>query len=70
MAKAIESYTGYTMDFTAQIQWAKSESGKVVRRIQGRDPRYGYKWSRWTEVPALAIEGKFNNGAKAWRLPE
>lgn len=69
MAKAIETFTGYTMDYTSQIQFAKSESGKVFQRMQYRDPRYGYKWGRWMETAACAIEGKLNNGARNWRLP-
>lgn len=69
MAKAIETFNGSTMDFTARIQWAKSASGKVFQRIQRRDPRYGYKWTRWVETAACAIEGKCNEGPKSWRLP-
>lgn len=69
MAKAIETFTGYTMDYTAQIQYAKSASGLVFKRVQGRDPRYGYKWGRWMETAACSIEGKHNQGPKGWRLP-
>lgn len=69
MAKAIETFTGYTMDYTGQIQWAKSESGKVFTRGQYRDPRYGYKWNAWRETSPVAIEGKRNEGTRNWRLP-
>ena len=69
MAKAVETFTGYTMDYTSQIQYAKSESGKVFQRGQYRDPRYGYKWHAWRETSPVAIEGKRNEGARNWRLP-
>jgi hypothetical protein len=69
MAKAIETFTGYTMDYTSQIQYAKSESGKVFTRGQYRDPRYGYKWAPWRETAACAIEGKQSQGPRNWRLP-
>jgi hypothetical protein len=69
MAKAIETFTGYTMDFTSQIQYAKSESGQVFKRMQYRDPRYGYKWGKWNPTAACSIEGKHNQGARNWRLP-
>jgi hypothetical protein len=69
MAKAVETFTGYTMDYTSQIQYAKSESGKVFQRMQYRDLRYGYKWSPWRETEPTAIDGKLNQGPKGWRLP-
>ena len=69
MAKAIESYEFHTMDFTARIEAAKSESGRYFKRIQVRDPRYGYKWSKWSEVSASVAEGRWSQGPKKWRLP-
>lgn len=69
MAKAVETFTGYSMDFTSQIQYAKSETGKVFTRYQYRDARYGYKWGRWQASCDAAIEGKQNEGARNWRLP-
>lgn len=69
MAKAVNSYRKFTMDFTSEIQYALSESGKVFRRSQYRDPRYGYKWGKWTEASAMSIEGLTALGPKKWRLP-
>jgi hypothetical protein len=69
MAKAVQTFTGYTMDYTSQIEFAVSETGKVFRRMQYRDARYGYKWSKWSETVAAALEGKSDQGPKGWRLP-
>lgn len=69
MAKAVETFTAYTMDYTGQIQLARSESGRVFERHQFRDPRYGYKWGRWKPASEAAIEGRINQGPRAWRLP-
>jgi len=69
MAKAVQTFTGYTMDYTSQIQYAVSESGKVFKRMQYRDPRYGYKWRPWGETIQAAIEGLSPQGSRNWRLP-
>jgi hypothetical protein len=69
MAKAVQTFTGYTMDYTSQIQYAVSETGKVFRRSQYRDPRYGYKWRSWSETAPVSVEGLSPNGPKNWRLP-
>ena len=69
MAKAVQTFTGYTMDFTSQIQYAVSGSGKVFCRSQYRDPRYGYKWASWRETAPSAVEGKVQQGPRNWRLP-
>ncbi len=69
MAKAVQSFEGYTMDYTGQIQYAISDSGKTFTRSQFRDPRYGYKWSAWRETTPVAVEGMVPKGAKNWRLP-
>lgn len=69
MAKAVQSFKGYTMDFTSQIEFAVSETGKVFKRSQFRDPRYGYKWGPWRETVAVAVEGKAPQGPRNWRLP-
>ena len=69
MAKAVESFDGYTMDFTGRIQYALSETGKVFSRSQYRDPRYGYKWAKWHETAPSAVEGLSPRGARNWRLP-
>ena len=69
MAKTVQSFTGYTMDYTSQIQFAVSETGKVFSRMQYRDPRYGYKWRPWRETVPSAVEGKVQEGPRNWRLP-
>ncbi len=69
MAKAVQTFTGYTMDYTSQIQYAVSETGKVFKRSQYRDPRYGYKWQKWSETAACAVEGLVAQGVRNWRLP-
>ncbi len=42
-----EVFETYTMDYTGRIQHAQNKDGKWFRRSQYRDPRYGYKWSKW-----------------------
>lgn len=69
MAKAVQTFTGYTMDYTSQIQYAVSETGKVFTRSQYRDPHYGYKWAAWRETIQAAVEGLVPNGPRNWRLP-
>jgi hypothetical protein len=69
MAKAVQTFTGYTMDYTSQIQYAVSETGKVFKRSQYRDPRYGYKWAKWSETIQAVIEGKHPQGPRNGRLP-
>lgn len=69
MAKAVQTYTGYTMDFTSQIQFAETADGRVFKRSQFRDPRYGYKWAAWRETVKAAVEGKNPQGPRNWRLP-
>lgn len=69
MAKAVQTFTGYTMDYTSQIQYAVSETGKVFTRSQYRDPRYGYKWAAWRETVKAAIESPSPQGPRNWRLP-
>lgn len=43
-------YEAYTMDYTGRVQLAANKSGQWFRRSQYRDPRYGYKWGRWTRT--------------------
>lgn len=69
MAKAVATFEAHSMDFSSRIQLAQSESGKVFERIQVRDQRYGYKWTKWRATSAAAIEGKSSEGARNWRLP-
>jgi hypothetical protein len=40
-------HVAYTMDYSAQIHFAKDGQGRVWKRMQVRDPRYGYKWGAW-----------------------
>jgi len=69
MAKAVQTYTGYTMDYTSQIQYAETADGRVFQRSQYRDPCYGYKWHAWRETVKAAIEGLTSQGPRNWRLP-
>lgn len=69
MAKAVQSFKGYSMDYSSQVDFAVSESGKVFTRSQYRDARYGYKWTSWRETAAVAVEGKSPQGPRNWRLP-
>lgn len=40
-------YESCTMDYTTRIEHAQRSDGQWFKRIQGRDPRFGYKWGRW-----------------------
>ena len=44
MAKAIALYEG---GIHYRIEKAVREDGVVFERAQEKDPRYGYKWTRW-----------------------
>jgi hypothetical protein len=44
----------HSMDFTMRIQHAMRADGQWFRRLQERHPRYGYRWTKWTPVPAPA----------------
>ena len=47
MAKAIAIFTG---GITELRQAAIRTDGVVFKRAQVRDPRYGYRWTSWTET--------------------
>jgi hypothetical protein len=40
-------HEAYTMDYSSRIHFAKDGKGRVWKRMQVRDPRYGYKWGAW-----------------------
>ena len=42
-----EVFEEFSMDFTSRSQYAKRDDGVWFKRRQYRDPRYGYKWSKW-----------------------
>lgn len=46
-------YGDYSMDYTSQREYAQRHDGQWFRRYQYRDPRYGYKWSRWQSASGL-----------------
>lgn len=57
-----------SMDFTSRCQYAQNKNGKWFRRTQYRDPRYGYKWSRW-QASHFNPEGRRGEPRKV-RLPK
>lgn len=48
----------HTADFTARIQHAQRADGQWFKRMQRRDPRYGYTWSAWSAVPKAPEGGR------------
>jgi hypothetical protein len=44
--RASKVLRGFTMDYTADVEYAQSPDGGWFSRVKGRGP-YGYKWSRW-----------------------
>ena len=58
----------YSADYTSQVEHARNAAGQWFRRSQYRDPRYGYKWTRWALSPAPP-ETAMPTGRKA-RLPQ
>lgn len=62
-------YENYSMDFSFIIHHAMREDGQWFRRVQYKDARYGYKWSKWRECSAPAMSGIMNAYRKA-RLPK
>lgn len=62
-------HQSYSMDYTAQIHYAKRADGQWFTRCQFRDPRYGYKWGAWRACSAGMAEGSTPTERKA-RLPK
>lgn len=46
-AEANRVYESMTADCTSLIHHAMRADGVWFTRYQGRDPRFGYKWSAW-----------------------
>lgn len=59
----------FSMDFTSESEYAQRNDGQWFKRYQYRDPRYGYKWSRWEHTSFLPERASLK-GEKAVRLPK
>ena len=46
MKNANQIFAGFTMDYTAQVHFAKNDGGVWFTRTQDRSP-YGYRWTAW-----------------------
>lgn len=81
MAKAIQAWEG---GLSGKIELAVRGDGVLFRRVQNKDPRYGYVWTKWVEIGKLdvdnlpfSIEQGFSTCFRAniytawqkWRLP-
>ncbi len=67
------------------IELALRQDGTLFRRVQDKDSRFGYRWSKWTEIGKLDVKnppsmieqgfskcsrpGAYTNWQK-WRLPK
>lgn len=69
---ANEVFESYTMDYTAKVHFAVRADGQWYKRVQVRDPRYGYRFTAWRActTPDLSADGRpmIRTGRKA-RLP-
>lgn len=59
----------YSMDYTSRREHAQRADGVWFSRSQYRDPRYGYKWSRWERTGFLP-ERATRMGERKIRLPK
>lgn len=62
-------YRSFSMDFTSQREHAQRPDGQWFSRYQYRDPRYGYKWSKWQATTFLP-ERASPAGERNIRLPK
>lgn len=62
-------YRSFTMDYSSEIEHAQRADGQWFRRSQYRDPRYGYKWTRWSATSFLP-ERAYPKGQRKIRLPK
>jgi hypothetical protein len=62
-------YETYSADFTSRIQYAQRDDGQWFTRSQYRDPRYGYKWSKW-QATAVAPRNTGAGQERRVRLPK
>lgn len=63
-------YETYSMDYSSIKENAMREDGQWFSRYQFRDPRYGYKWSKWEKISVadpskMVFKGEYNR-----RLPK
>jgi hypothetical protein len=63
-------HRAFTADFTSEIHYARDKQGRVWRRAQFRDPRYGYKWSNWKFTKREAIPPGATPTDRRARLPD
>lgn len=59
----------HTMDFTARVHFAQRDDGQWFTRVQGRDPRYGYRWGAWRVHPGPDPERHPHTTGRCARLP-
>jgi hypothetical protein len=69
MASAIVYKTGYTMDFTSQIEYAQRTDGIWFMRAQERGMK-GYRWGAWKECALPGDRATEHPLPKAFRLPD
>ncbi len=62
-------YRDFSMDYTSEREYAQRPDGQWFKRYQYRDPRYGYKWSKWQATTFLP-ERATKNGERKIRLPK
>ena len=82
MAKPIKAYAGGVHSL---VHYAVRADGACFRRLQSKDARYGYVWSKWVEVSKfdmneslpMFLDAGFSkcypagpySGWEKWRLP-
>ena len=52
MAKALAAWAGGIHNL---IEFAAREDGALFRRNQYRDPRFGYRWTKWARWGAVDV---------------
>lgn len=62
-------YRSFSMDYTSEREYAQRPDGKWFTRYQYRDPRYGYKWSKW-QTTGFLPERASPKGDYKIRLPK
>jgi hypothetical protein len=69
MASAVSYKTGYTMDFTAQLEFAQRADGAWFMRSQERGIR-GHRWGAWKMCLPPDERATEQPMPKAFRLPD
>jgi len=67
--KLYKVYETYTADYTGITEWAQRDDGRWFYRQRYRDPRYGWKWTRWTGTDIPPRDPTFKR-EMAVRLPK